>query len=250
MVCAIEILETPKLKDPILIEGLPGIGFVANISALHLIKELNAKLFARIVSASFQDISITADSGTARSPVNELYYVKRAESEHDLIIWYGNTQALTTFGQYELCGKILDIVEKLGCHFLISIGGYKKTEVKQIPVIYSASSDKETMDSILNFGTKIMTGHIFGLAGLLIGMGKLRNMKGFSILVETQGMYPDSRAARYALNILDKYLNLNIKLVDLDKTTSKTKKLLEDFGIIKKISEVKKKEDQQMRWFI
>ena len=77
MVCAIEILKTPRLKDPILIEGLPGIGFVANISALHLIKELNAKLFARIVSDSFQDISITADSGTARSPVNKLYYVKR-----------------------------------------------------------------------------------------------------------------------------------------------------------------------------
>ena len=250
MVCTIELLENPKLKDPILIEGLPGIGFVANISALHLIKELNAKLFARIVSASFQDISITADSGTARSPINELYYVKRAECKNDLIIWYGNTQALSTFGQYELCGKILDIAENLGCHFLISIGGYKKTEAKQIPVIYSASTDKKTMDTILNLGTKIMTGHIFGLAGLLIGMGKLRNMKGFSILVETQGMYPDSVAARYALNMLDKYLNLSIKLVDLNKTTSNTKKLLEDFGIIKKISKEKKKEDQQTRWFI
>ena len=87
-----------------------------------------------------------------------------------------------------------------------------------------------------------MTGHIFGLAGLLIGLGKLRDMKGFSILVETPGMYPDSKAARYALNILDKYLNLKINLEDLDKTTSNTKKLLEDFGIIKKISEEKKKE--------
>ena len=250
MVCAIEILKTPRLKDPILIEGLPGIGFVANISALHLIKELNAKLFARIVSDSFQDISITTDSGTARSPVNELYYVKRINGEHDLIIWYGNTQALTTFGQYELCGKVLDIVAKLGCRFLISIGGYKKNEVKQVPVIYSAATDKETMDDILNLGTKIMVGHIFGLAGLLIGMGKLRNMKGFSILFETQGMYPDSKAAQLALSVLNKYLNLNVKFKDLYKTTNNTKKLLEDFGIIKKLSKEKKKEDQQMRWFI
>ncbi len=45
MVCSIDISEKPKLNDPILIEGLPGIGFVANIAALHLIKELKAKTF-------------------------------------------------------------------------------------------------------------------------------------------------------------------------------------------------------------
>lgn len=247
---SIEIFKKPKLKDPILIEGLPGIGFVANISALHLIKQLNAKLFARMVSASFQDISITANSGRARSPINELYYVKRNNVDRDLIIWYGNTQALTTFGQYELCGKVLDIVSKMGCNFLISIGGYKKNEAKRIPTIYSAATDKETMKTVLNMGTKVMVGHIFGLAGLLIGMGKLRNMKGFSLLVETQGMYPDSKAAKYALNLLNEYLTLRIDLTDLNKTTDYTKKLLEDFGIIRKISEEKKREDQQMRWFI
>ena len=250
MVCAIELLKTPKLKDPILIEGLPGIGFVANISALHLIKELNAKLFARIVSASFQDVAITADQGKTHSPINELYYVKRNGKDHDLIIWYGNTQALTTFGQYELCGKVLDIAEKLGCNFLISIGGYKKNDIQKSPVVYSAATDKETMDSVLNLGTKIMTGHIFGLAGLLIGMGKLRKMKGFSILVETQGMFPDSKAAQCALGIINHYLHLNVNLKDIDKTTKNTQKLLEDFGIIRKISKEKKKEDQQMRWFI
>ena len=250
MVCSIEILKNPKLKDPILIEGLPGIGFVANISALHLINKLKAKLFGKIVSASFQDVAITADLGKASSPINELYYVQRPRKKNDIIIWYGNTQALTTFGQYELCGKVLDIAEKLGCNFLISIGGYKKNDIQNNPVVYSAATDKETMDSMLNLGTKIMTGHIFGLAGLLIGMGKLRKMKGFSILVETQGMYPDSKAAKCALEIINHYLHLNVNLKDIDKTTKNTQKLLEDFGIIRKISKEKKKEDQQMRWFI
>ena len=49
MVCAVEIYEKPELNDPILIEGLPGIGFVANIAVLHLINELKAKRFAEIV---------------------------------------------------------------------------------------------------------------------------------------------------------------------------------------------------------
>jgi len=72
MVCSIDISEKPKLNDPILIEGLPGIGFVANITALHLIKELKAVRFAQIFSSAFQDFAITAEDGSARTPTNEL----------------------------------------------------------------------------------------------------------------------------------------------------------------------------------
>jgi uncharacterized protein (TIGR00162 family) len=250
MVCTIVINEKPKLNDPILIEGLPGIGFVANIAALHLISELKAKRFAEIVSASFQDFAVTTEKGGARSPMNELYYYKRDDGGRDLIIWYGNTQALTTFGQYELVGKVLDIAQELGCRFVISIGGFKKDEVQAVPAIYSAATDQETMKDALNLGTKIMVGHVFGIAGLVIGLGKLRDLKGFALLVETLGMVPDANAARYALTALSKYLNLNVDLSKLDATVEQTKKILESFGLIRNIAEEKKKEEQQMRWFI
>jgi uncharacterized protein (TIGR00162 family) len=250
MVCTIEISEKPKLNDPVLIEGLPGIGFVANIAALHLIDELKAKRFAEIVSASFQDFAVTTETGGARSPVNELYYCKREDGGRDLIIWHGNTQALTTFGQYELCGKVLDIAQELGCRFVISIGGFKKDEVQAVPAIYSAATDNETMKEALDLGTKVMVGHIFGIAGLLVGLSRLRNMKGFALLVDTLGMYPDANATRHALTVLGKYLNLNIDLSRVDATVEQTKKTLESFGLVRNIAEEKKKEEQQMRWFI
>ncbi len=250
MVCTIEISEKPKLNDPVLIEGLPGIGFVANIATLHLINELKAKRFAEIVSASFQDFAVTTEAGGARSPINELYYVKRGDGGRDLIIWFGNTQALTTFGQYELCGKVLDIVEELGCRCVVSIGGFKKDEVQAVPAIYSAATDDEVMREVLGLGTKVMVGHIFGIAGLLIGLSRVRNLKGFALLVDTLGMYPDVNAARYALAVLGKYLDLNVDLSKLDATAEQTKKMLESFGLIRNIAEEKKKEEQQMRWFI
>jgi uncharacterized protein (TIGR00162 family) len=250
MVCTIEVSEMPKLNDPILIEGLPGIGFVANIACLHLINELKAKRFAEVVSASFQDFAVTTDAGGVRSPVSELYYYKRGDGGHDLIIWYGNTQALTTFGQYELCGKVLDIAQELGCRFVISIGGFRKEEVQPVPGLYSAATDSETLKDALALGTKIMVGHIFGIAGLLIGLGRLRDLRGFALLVDTPGMYPDVNATRYALTALGKYLNLNLDLSKLDATLEQTKKLLEPFGLIRNIVEEKKKEEQQMRWFI
>jgi len=250
MVCTIEVTEKPKLNDPILIEGLPGIGFVANISALHLIIELKAKRFAQIVSASFQDFAVTTEEGGTRSPINELYYVKRVDGGRDLIIWYGNTQALTTFGQYELCDKVLDIIQDIGCRFVISIGGFKKDQVQNVPGVYSAATDQETLKEALNLGTKIMVGHVFGIAGLLIGLARLRNVKGFSLLIDTLGMFPDAVAAQYALTMLGSYLNLNIDLSRLEATTNQTKKILDSFGLIRNLGEEKKKEEQAMRWFI
>ena len=211
MVCSIDISEKPVLNDPILIEGLPGIGFVANIAALHLIKELKATRFVQIFSSSFQDFAITAGDGTARTPINELYYAKR-DGERDLIIWYGNTQALTTVGQYELVGKVLDLAQQFGCRFVISIGGFKKDEAQPVPGIYTTATDMETMQQALDLGTKVMVGHVFGIAGLSVGMARIRDMKGFSLLIDTPGMNPDVNAARYALLTLGKYLYLEIDL--------------------------------------
>jgi uncharacterized protein (TIGR00162 family) len=250
MVCTIEIRERPQLINPVLVEGLPGIGFVANIAVLHLIHELKAKLFAEILSSSFQDLAITTETGGTRSPTSELYFCKSDNGGRDLILWYGNTQAFTTFGQYELCGRVLDVAEDLGCHNIITLGGFKQDEVKPIPQIYSAASDAETISQALNLGTKIMVGQIFGVAGLLIGLGKIRNFRGFSLLVETLGTYPDANAARHTLLTLNKFLGFNVDMSRLDVAAEETKKILESFGLIRSGSEEKKKEEQQFRWFI
>ena len=250
MVCTIEIYEKPKLNNPVLIEGLPGIGFVANIATLHLIHELKAKLFGEIVSASFQDLAVTTKTGSTISPINELYYHKRSDGGHDLIILYGNTQALTTFGQYELCGRVLDIAEELGCHYVITLGGFKIEEVKATPQIYCAATDSETLNEALSLGTKIMVGNIFGVAGVLMGLGKIRGFKGYSLLVETLGMQPDANAARHTLSALCKYLNLSVDLSGLDAAAEKTQKVLESFGLVRDVQEERKKEEQRFRWSI
>ncbi len=250
MVCSLEIIESPKLNDSVLIEGLPGIGFIANIAALHLITELKAKKFARIVSSSFQDFALVTESGAARSPSNELYYAKRTDGGRDLIIWYGNTQALTTPGQYELTGRVLDIAQGLGCHSAISLGGFKKDEIKGAPSLYSAASDESTLQEAIDLGAKVMLGHIFGIAGLTVGLGKLRNMKAFALLVDTLGMYPDASASRVVLSVLFRYLNLPLDLTGVDAATEKTKKELESFGLVRNIAEEKKKEEDALRWYV
>ena len=111
MTCIVKLHERPQLNDPILIEGLPGIGLVANLATSFLIKELNARLFGEIFSSSFQDVALTTEKGKLRSPASKLYYHKKMNGERDLILLYGVTQALTARGQYELCWQILETVQ-------------------------------------------------------------------------------------------------------------------------------------------
>lgn len=250
MVCVIETFEKPELDNPVLIEGLPGIGFVANIAVSYLIHELKATRFAEIYSSAFQDLTVTSENGELRSPVNDLYYCKNRLGGRDLILWHGNTQALTTFGQYELCGRVLDAVQGLGCRYLITLGGFKTDEAKPIPQIFSAGTDIGTLNEALGLGTKIMVGQIFGVAGLLVGLAKLRGLKGFALLVETLGTYPDENGARAVLISMSKFLNVSLDFSRLESSTEETKRTLESFGLIKGVTQEKKKEEQPFRWFI
>jgi len=43
---------------------------------------------------------------------------------------------------------------------------------------------------------------------------------------------------------------LKLDMSKLDATADQTKKVLESFGLITNVAEEKKKEEQQMRWFI
>jgi len=243
MVCEVEIYEKPVLKDPVLIEGLPGIGFVANIATLHLIQELKAKLFGEIRSSAFQDFAVTAQKGEIRFPRNELYYYKGRNEERDLIILWGNTQALTTFGQYELCGHVLNIAEEFGCRQIITLGGLKREEKVDTPRLFCAASDPETLHDALGLDAQIIEGHIFGVAGLLVGLGKLRGMKGFCLLAETLGLYLDVEATRAILKAVCKMLHLKVDLSRLETAAETTRDILESFGVITDTTEKGVKED-------
>ena len=221
-----------KLKDAVLIEGLPGIGFVANISAIHLIDSLKAEKFGELSSPYFQDLAISAGDGDIRSPVHELYYSKASGSGRDVVILYGNTQALTVYGQYELCGRILSLAQDLDCKLVICIGGIKKDKIHDPPRLYCTATDFETLREIQSHGLEIFQGQIYGVAGLLLGLAKLRGVRGFSILVETLGASPDVAAAKVVLASLKKILGLGVDLEGLDKAVDHASGILKSFGLI------------------
>lgn len=221
MVCVIKVLEEPRLREPVLIEGLPGIGFVANIAAMHMIRELKARKFAVITSSSFQDFAMTVEGGGIRTPINELY-----ECAGRFIILYGNTQAGNNLGQYELCWRVLELAKRYGCRFVLTMGGYGRNEVVGRPKVYCAATDEDVLEEARRLCDGVIEGNIYGAAGLLLGLGKLMGMKGVCFLAETPGLYPDPRAAKEVLSVVSKFLGFEINLEKLKQAAILTDRML------------------------
>ncbi len=117
----IVILEKIKLKKPILIQGLPGVGNVGRVSAGYLVNELKMKKFAELYSPDFLPIVILHESLTHMLKC-EIYYYKG--KENDLILVTGDTQSVSPQGHYEFCNAILEFAEKMDVQSIITLGGF------------------------------------------------------------------------------------------------------------------------------
>ena len=67
-------LSKPKLKDSILIEGLPGMGNVGKIAVDFMVENLKAKKFIEIKSQTFPNCVFINDKNLVELPKIELFY--------------------------------------------------------------------------------------------------------------------------------------------------------------------------------
>ena len=108
------------------------------------------------------------------------------------------------------------------------------------------STHKELVKKYSGYGIEFSAGkkigYIVGAAGLLLGLGMERGMKGVCVLGETSGfpIVTDPKAAEVVLNSLKDILNIEI---DMDKLEKKVREM-EKF--ISKIEDLQKKALMQM----
>lgn len=222
----LKVYEEPKLRDPYIIVGLPGIGNVAKISADYLIKQLKAELFVEFYSPVFPPYVLIGEGRIVELLKNEFYYWKNNRSKNDLIIFTGNTQALTSKAQYVVAEKILDRVEEFKVKKLISIAAYVVDRPDEKPKVYGAATQPELLKELKQYGvTPMGEGSIGGANGLIVGLAKVRNISGICLLSETLPGYitpsgrilTDPKAAQAILEVLSKMLEIDIDLRHLEE---------------------------------
>jgi len=203
-------LSNPALENPTFIQGLPGFGNVGRIAAHLLIKYSNAKLFAELYSPTFPDYVAVSSKGTCHLPRYEFYHATLENT--NFIIMTGETQPSfdDVLAHYAICGDIVNYAKKLGCRFVITIGGVPITEEKA--QVYIAATSPRLAAEFMEKGAVIYSqGKIVGGTGLTLALAKENNLEGVCILGATTGFNSDKDAGLRAFKFLMKALGKEIK---------------------------------------
>ena len=248
-----KINKLPKLNNPILIEGLPGIGNVGKVAVDFIIEELKAKKIFSFFSYSFPHSVFINENNLVELPSIEIYYKAfNNKKMNDLLLLAGDIQPVDEVNSYEFSDKVLEVVEELNGKEIITLGGIGLPNIPKNPKVYCTGNDKKLIKEFDMVNTNLygVIGPIVGVSGLLLGLAKKKKIPAVCLLAETfnHPMYLGVKGAKQILKILNKKLKLKINFNELEKEISKIEsemlKKTKEFESVSKRLALKKLKDR------
>lgn len=232
----IETVAETELDDPVLIEGLPGVGHVGKLAAEHLLEECDSELVRRVYTTQFPPQVNVDDEGVADLTCAEFHAVETSGS--DLLVLTGDHQAATNDGHYRLTEAFLDVADEFGAERAFALGGVPTGELIEEYTVLGAVSGvdlKETLEAAdVAFRPDEPAGGIVGVSGLVLGLGKRRGFEAACLMGETSGYIVDPKSARAVLEVLEDVLDFE---VDFESLEDRAEEMEEVVGKIQEMQE-------------
>ncbi len=236
-----------KLKNPVLIVGLPGIGNVGKVAVDYIADKLKAEPVVEFFSYSFPHSVFVNEDNLVELPKITLL-LKRGK--RDILLLAGDVQPTDEQASYSFSEAVLDVVEKMGCKEIVTLGGIGLPQVPSDPKVFITGNDKAVVAknakaSGANRKLYGVVGPIIGASGLLLGLAKKRNIAASCYLAETFGhpMYLGMRGSKAIVECLNKSHGLGVSLEQLDKEVVEVERETEE-GEPPKKSKYRKITDQ------
>jgi len=229
---SVRYLDSFKEKnpvDPILIEGLPGIGQVGKLVAEYMIHVLEAEKIGEIHSIYFPPQVILEENGLARLARNELF-LYHAEGK-DLVFLVGDHQSTSNEGHYILSDCYCGIAEELRVKRIYTLGGFGVGHLVDMPRVLGAVNRPELRDEVeaagVTFNRDEPGGGIIGAAGLILGLSAERGIDAVCLMGETSGYLVDPMAAANVLAMLSKLIDVPVDPTKLNDRAAEMEKAIE-----------------------
>jgi len=220
---SIRILNRIEPKYPILIAAWPGMGNVAYGAAIYLKESLKAFKFAEILPENiFYRTGIQIIDGIVKIPKlprSEFFYYKNENDRNDLIIFIGESQPVME-KEFELAQRVVELAVY---YRMVEIITFAATPVNIThhaePGVLAVSTKSDILKSFSGYGMKVMNaGHIGGLNGLLLGVGKDAGLIGTCFLGEIPfytAKIENPKSSLAVLKVFSKYTGVDLDLSSL-----------------------------------
>jgi uncharacterized protein len=237
----IDRLEEPQLKEPVLVEGLPGIGLVGKIAADHMKDELKARKFAQLYSPFLPPQVNIQDDGTVKPVTMDFYYWR---GKQDIIFLLGDYQGLTPESQYQITERILDFTVEHKVKRIYTLGGLGTGSITKKPRVFGAATSAELVKELGRHNIIFKGGGaIFGASGLLLGLSIPRGVDAVCLMGETHGQIIDAKSAEAVLKTLTEIIGVSVDMEELGRKAKDSEEQMSQMSQI--ITNYKKSVERQ-----
>jgi uncharacterized protein len=201
------ILEKePSVKNPILIEGFPGIGLVGNIASQYIVNELKMTYLGAMSSRYFPPLAVLM-GGVVNMPVR-IY----EDASRSIVILTADIP-VHPLASYEIGKEIVSWAQSIGAREMICLAGI--TVMSEEHRVFGAVSQPALLDRIKEKTEVFELGTITGITGSIMNECRIKNLPAICLLGETASAEPDPRAAIAAIETLNRIYDLNISTTKL-----------------------------------
>jgi len=214
----VELEKRPK--NPIIIEGFPGFGFVSTITTEFLINHLKATQIGKIIMEEIPPV-IAVQKGEIIEPIGIFY-----DKKYNLVIL--NAVASVNGYEWQIAKLVVDLAKALKAKEIVCVEGIGGPS-EESNAYYLTNMEKNVayIKKKTNL-ERLKDGIIMGVTGAL---ALHKSILTTSFFIETHTNLPDSRAAANAIGVLDKYLGLKLDpkplIEQAERFETKIKDLLE-----------------------
>lgn len=188
--------ETPDLEDPVLVEGLPGVGLVGKIAADHLVSQFEMTHVASVRCEGLPEVAIyEGDNRDVKAPVR-IY----ADGERDLLVLQSDVPVSRT-GASDFAGCVVGWLDSWDV-FPLFLSGLptENQDVAEVPSVYgiATGSGADGLDEY-DINLPPERGLVGGPTGALLYEASTQDLAGAGLVVESDPQFPDPAAARALL---------------------------------------------------
>ncbi len=220
------------VKEPIIIEGFPGVGLVGSISAYHIINELNMEYVAYLKSPHFAPIAVL-EKGVVKPPV-------RIYATENLIILYSDI-FIPPQAVFDTSGSIVEWMSKYNPKLVVTLAGVAAGK-KEERNVFGVAGTPDSLEVLKETNIPLMErGGITGISGQILLDCYSKDLFSVCILSETEGIAPDPRSAAEMIKTLNKLLGLEIKTEPLLEEAEKFEEYMQDLSQQMKTAEEKER---------
>jgi len=183
-----------QLDEPVLIEGLPGLGLVGKIAADHLVETYGMDHYASIHCEGLPEVAIYDEGGHGVEPPVRIH----ADAERDLLVLQSDVPISPSAAE-EFAACVTNWIDEQGA-LPLYISGTQRSDGQTTDVVgLSIAGAGAQLDGV-DVSTPGERGVVSGPTGALIYHAERAGLEALGFVVEASPKFPDPAAAKAVLD--------------------------------------------------